>query len=282
VRVGSYAGAVAGPAPPDRELMVELGRRLERSEDIVVATAVRTRGEPPCRPGFKVLLGPGGPLAGTLGCAELDSQALTDTPAVLEAGAPSLRTYHHDLGEVEAWLEPYTGRPVLVVLGATPVAEWLLRWAPDLGWDTVLVEGRPERVSGAVRSAAVRVVASPQDLDLPPRGRILDAVHTDHDAPEVAAHLATLLKAGARFVGVMGSRRHVGHHLEALARAGLGAGELARVQSPVGLDIGARSPAEIALSILSGLVAARSGREGGWLDSSRGGARLAQRSGGGA
>ncbi len=252
--------------------MVELARRLEHSEDVVVATAVRTQGEPPCRPGYKLLVGPSGPLAGTLGCAELDSQALADVPTVLEAGVASLRTYRHDLGAVEAWLEPYLGRPLLVVLGATPVAGWLLRWAPDLGWDTSLVESRPERINGELRSAAGRVVTSPAALDLSHRRRPLDAVHTDHDAPDVADHLAILLRAGARFVGVMGSRRHVGHHLEALARAGLGPSDVARVQSPVGLDLGGASPAEIALSILSGLVASRSGREGGFLDSSRDGA----------
>ena len=73
---------------------------------------------------------------------------------------------------------------------------------------------------------------------------------------------------GARvaFVGVMGSARHVGPHMAALKDLGVDDDDLARVRSPVGLNIGARTAEEIALSILAGVVAARHGREGGWLD----------------
>jgi xanthine dehydrogenase accessory factor len=71
-----------------------------------------------------------------------------------------------------------------------------------------------------------------------------------------------------RFVGLMGSRRHTGHHLDALRSRGLSDEQIARVQSPVGLDIGAQTPAEIALSILAGLVAIRRGAAGGWKDTS--------------
>ncbi|MGH9066906.1 MAG: XdhC family protein [Acidimicrobiales bacterium] len=251
-------------AGPDREVVMELARRLDRSEDVVLATALRTEGSPPCRPGQKLLIGAGGPLAGTLGCSELDAQALTDAPGVISGAQPALRTYDHDLGRVEVHLEPYLGRPLLVVLGATPVAGWLLRWGADLGYQTALVEPRAGRVTAELAALAGTVAGSPE-----PGGagrRAVDAVHTDHDAPEVAAHLAQLLRAGARFVGVMGSARHVGHHLEELRTLGLGEDEIARVRSPVGIDVGARTPAEIALSILAGLVAARTGREGGWLD----------------
>ena len=64
----------------------------------------------------------------------------------------------------------------------------------------------------------------------------------------------------------MGSVRHVSPHVEALRSMGFGDQDLARVRTPVGLDIGARSAEEIALAILAGLVAARRGRDGGWLD----------------
>lgn len=251
--------------------MLELARRLERAEDVVLATAVRTEGAPPCRPGFKLLLGRQGPIAGTLGCAELDAQAAAEVESALASRRASLRSYIHDLGRVETWLEPFRSRPLLVVLGATPVAGWLLRWAPDLGWDVALVERRAERVTPELATGVATVAPSADRLGLgreadPGRMRAIDAVHTDHDAPGVAEDLATVLAAGARFVGVMGSRRHVGRHLEALAALGVAHDEIERVHSPVGIDIGARTPSEIALSILAGLVAAGSGHTGGWLD----------------
>jgi molybdenum cofactor synthesis domain-containing protein len=233
-------------------------------EPRVVATAVRVHGDPPCRPGQRLVLGRSGPLEGTLGCAEFDGDAAADAPAVLDAGEPVMRTYEHELGSVEVFLDPPPARrPTLVVLGATPVALWLLRWATDLGYDTVLLEPRGERVTAEHKEAAGRVADSPEGLAV---AADLDVVHTDHDAPEVAEHVAALVAAGARSIGVMGSRRHAGPHLERLRELGVDEGG---VETPVGLDIGARTPQEIALSILAGLVASRTGRGGGSLAEGR-------------
>ena len=72
-----------------------------------MGTAIRTEGSPPCRVGQKILLGPTGALAGTLGCAEFDDAAIADAPGVLAEGRPSTRTYPHELGTVEVFLEPF-------------------------------------------------------------------------------------------------------------------------------------------------------------------------------
>jgi xanthine dehydrogenase accessory factor len=249
------------------DVLVEAARRLERGEEVVLATAVRTDGAPPCRPGQKLLVGPGGPLGGTLGCSEFDAAAVADTGALLAGGEPRLTTYTHDLGSIDVYLESLRPRPRLVVLSATPVAEHLLRGGGELGYATVLVEERAGRVTDAHRAAAGRVEPT---LDGVPLGPTTDAVHTDHDAPGIAAQLAALLRSEAHFVGVMGSARHTGRHLEALRQMGCSEEEIARLRTPVGLDLGARTPAEIALSILAGLLAARTGRTGGWLDQRNG------------
>ncbi|MGH2661519.1 MAG: molybdenum cofactor synthesis domain-containing protein [Actinomycetota bacterium] len=265
--VGLLAGdTVHGPheAPGPPDVTTDLARRIERGEEVVLATAVRVHGSPPCRPGQKLLVGTGGPLGGTLGCAEFDDAASADAPGVLASGEPALRTYDHDLGSVEVYLEPHGPRPQLVVLGATPVALWLLRWGRELGYDTALLEPRPERITPEHKEGAGVIVESPEEL---PPAPAVDAVHTDHDAPSVSEHLAALLQGGARFVGLMGSRRHAGPHLDEIARLGVDAG---RIQTPVGLDVGARTPQEIALSILAGVLAARTGRAGGWLAGSGG------------
>ena len=243
--------------------LVEAARRLDEGEEVVLATAIRTDGEPPCRPGQKLLLGANGPLAGTLGCSEFDASAVDETKDLLSSGEPALRTFTHDLGSVEVYLEPLRPGSRLLVLGATPVAEHLLRGAAELGYSTVLVESRTERVTPAHRAAAGKVATSVGELTL---GSGIDAIHTDHDAPDIVTELAPLLQAGVRFVGVMGSARHTAPHLEALRAAGCTDEELAQLRTPVGLDLGARTPAEIALSILAGLLAARTGRTGGWLD----------------
>jgi xanthine/CO dehydrogenase XdhC/CoxF family maturation factor len=209
-----------------------------------------------------MLLGPTGPLAGTLGCAEFDDGATADAPQVLSDRTPATRVYTHDLGSIEVFLEPFHRRPRLVVFSATPVALHLMRWAAALGFEPILVEARAERVSPEHRAAG-RAVNAVGELALDEE---VVAVHTDHDAPEVAESLAEILRSPARFVGVMGSARHVGPHVARLKEMGFTPTDLARLRTPVGIDIGARTAEEIALSILAGVVADLHGTAGGWLD----------------
>jgi len=238
----------------------ELAQRLARGEEVILATVIKLDGKPPSRAGAKLLMSRTAMLAGTLGCSEFDSAAMNDAAAIADSGAPQLRTYHHDLGSIEAYLEPHAPVPALVIFGATPVSRAILAWAPELGFRTVLVETRPDRLKGQVWPG---VVTSLGDL-APLIGSEVYAVHTDHDAFDIVAALETILPLEPKFVGLVGSRRHTGHHLDGLRAGGVSEDVIARIQTPVGLDIGSVTPAEIALSILGGLVASRHGRQGGW------------------
>ncbi|HUY73393.1 MAG TPA: XdhC/CoxI family protein [Candidatus Dormibacteraeota bacterium] len=242
----------------------ELARRLSHGDEVVLATVIKLDGEPPSHPGAKLLMSSTAALAGTLGCSEFDSAALADAAQVARSAAPQLRTYRHDLGSIEVYLEPYAATPSLVVFAATPVARALLLWAPEVGFRPVLVETRPERMAGADWPAAITSLSSLQEA----LGGEVFAVHTDHDAADLVDSLEVLLPAHPVFIGLVGSGRHTGHHLEVLRAKGVPEDVIARIQTPVGLDIGARTPAEIALSILAGLVAFRRGAPGGWKQGS--------------
>ncbi|WP_204331491.1 XdhC family protein [Geodermatophilus sabuli] len=150
-----------------------------------------------------------------------------------------------------------TGR-VLVAVFASPVAEVLLRWGPELGFATVVLDPDPARGAAATGFG---------DLDTDPTHT--DVVVTDHHRPELGAVLRDALARPMRWVGVMGNPRHEGPHVAALAALGVPAEDVARVHRPIGLDIGSRTPAEIALSTLAGLLADRNGRAGGTAHGSR-------------
>src|SRR5207302_2197199 len=169
------------PPPPVPSVEEALAERLARGEEVVLATVIRVDGQPPSRPGAKLLMSRTASLAGTLGCSEFDTAALADAPQVAESGTPQIRTYRHDLGSIEAYLEPHAPVPTLVVFGATPVARAILGWAPELGFRALLVETRPERLAGQVWPSAV---TSLDDL-APILGPDVYAVHTDHDAFDI-------------------------------------------------------------------------------------------------
>jgi molybdopterin adenylyltransferase len=223
--------------------------------------AVRIERSPPCRVGNLLTVVPGGEVHGTLGCAEFDDAAIRDAAEVYAAGEPSTRTYRHEDGSVEVYLEPHRPRPTVALVAATDVARALRRHVEALGFDPVLVEPRAERLAPDDRTG--RTASALDDIDL---GSDDVVVVTDHDMPGVAGVVAAALRTPARFIGVMGSRRHVGPYLDELRAMGFSDADLGRVRSPVGLDLGGRTPEEIALAIAAGVVADANGRGGGWLD----------------
>ena len=233
------------------------------AEPTVLATAIKTTGAPPCRPGQKLVVGEDRAIEGTLGCAEFDAAAIADASEVLSSGAPVTRVYEHELGTVEVFLEPRPVADSLIVFGATPISLELLRLTRNVGFERVLVEPRSERVTDSHRHEVDRVVAS---LDVTRLSATTYGVHTDHEAPDLADSLTALLRSPACFVGVIGSSRHMGPHLQQLRDRGFGDSDIERIHTPLGLDLGGRKAEEIALSIAAGLVAARNGRAGGWLD----------------
>jgi xanthine dehydrogenase accessory factor len=91
-----------------------------------------------------------------------------------------------------------------------------------------------------------------------------DVVVTDHHRDELGEVLRDALASPARWIGLMGNPRHEGPHVAALTALGVPPEEIARVHRPIGLDIGSRTPPEIAVSTLAGLLADRSGRSGGF------------------
>jgi xanthine dehydrogenase accessory factor len=153
---------------------------------------------------------------------------------------------------------PVDGR-MLVAVFATPVAQYLLRYGADAGYRPVLVEPDPQ--------LAKEADANGFDV-YPGVGAIPDAsadvVVTDHHREELGVMLRDALATPARWVGIMGSPRAEPPHIQALALLGVAPDEVARVHRPIGLNIGSKTPPEIAIATLAGLIADRNERPGGF------------------
>ena len=151
---------------------------------------------------------------------------------------------------------PATAERTLIAIFASPVADYLLRYGQDIGYRVVLLEPDPSRAIAGVTTVTSIDAAKP-DEDT-------DVVMTDHHRPELGPMLRAALAVPTRWIGLMGNARHAGPHHEALAALGVEASEIARIKRPIGLNIGSRTPPEIAIATLAGLIADRNDRSGGF------------------
>jgi xanthine dehydrogenase accessory factor len=150
----------------------------------------------------------------------------------------------------------------LVAVFFSPVAEMLLRFGVELGFQSILVEPDPTRLLGPPRPHGDRYVA---DLAGAGIDGHTDVVLTDHHRPEIGAVLKEVLAGEPRWVGIMGNPKHEGPHVAALRELGVSDEDISRVHRPIGLNIGSRTPAEIAVATLAGLIADRNDRPGGFV-----------------
>jgi xanthine/CO dehydrogenase XdhC/CoxF family maturation factor len=149
----------------------------------------------------------------------------------------------------------------LVVVFASPVAAELAHLALHVGFAVIVLDPDPARAF-PVNGGVERVAGIAQTrLD-----GSTDVVVTDHDRPELGDVLAEVLHEPTRWVGVMGSPRHAAPHIPALRERRVPDEDIERVHRPIGLDIGSKTPAEIAVATLAGLLADRAGRSGGFYD----------------
>lgn len=233
---------------------------VEAAEPVVFLLALSE----PLR-GGQLLLRLGGSREGTLGSPAADERAAEAAATLFDVGGA--RTLELDLpvgegGPAEVFAEAFLPPPRLAIVGATPVAEALCHLASYLGWRVSVVDPRetfapPERFPEAERVLHQWPEEGLREVGL---DRYLDVVVLAHDRKLDVPALAAALEAGCRYVGQIGGRRTQRLRREALGEMGFGEGELARIHGPVGLEIGAESPEEIALSILAELLAVRWGR----------------------
>jgi xanthine dehydrogenase accessory factor len=192
-------------------------------------------------------------------------ETVGDAPATLAALAPEIRRNGmHEVEGLKVFAEVYGPPPRLVVIGAVDTAEAMCFAAGLLGWHTICVDPRALFLTRERIPSADELIAEwPDDA--------LARIAPDHNtAVVVLAHdekfdlpaLAAALRTNAFYVGAIGSRGTQAKRRERLREEGLTEAELERVYGPSGLDIGADTPAEQAISILSEALAVRAGRGG--------------------
>ena len=219
--------------------------------------------------GAKLLVRADGSREGTLGEPELDRAAVQAAEELLWAE----RSERRDVGDSALFVDVVAPAPRLVIFGAVDYAAALARLARAAGWRPFVCDPRSQfATSGRFPDAEEVIVAWPDDAFARIGGidRATYIAILTHDPKLDDAALTLALRSDAAYVGAMGSRRAQAQRRERLLAAGLEDELLERVSAPIGLDLGAVSPEETALSIMAEVVAVRNGREGGRLSNAAG------------
>ena len=210
---------------------------------------------------------------GDLGRPLLNVAAVREARALLAVGETSIRTFGEDgepVGvEVRLFINAHAPKPVMYVFGAIDFSRAMARIGKYLGYTVTVVDARPIFATKArVPDADEVVVAWPDAfLEQAPVDKRTALVILTHDVKFDIPLLRVALRTDAGFIGAMGSRRTHANRVEELRRLGVSESDLARISAPVGLDIGARTPEETAISIAAEIIALRE---------QRGGARLSE------
>jgi len=239
---------------------------LHQSARGALATVVRASGSTPQQPGARLLLRPDQSTVGTVGGGAVEQAVLVELRRTLGAG--KARVVAYDLshlgmccgGQMEVFVEPVSGHQRLFIVGAGHVARALAPLAQSVGFALTIVDEREELNNEERFPRCKRLVTDPRGaarvLEPTERDWVLIATH-DHGLDEAA--LSVFGNAPHRYVGLMGSRRKVIRIFQRLyARDALP--PLERVYAPVGLSIGAVTPAELAVSVVAELIAVDKGQ----------------------
>jgi xanthine dehydrogenase accessory factor len=238
---------------------------LATEEPVALATVI----EGP-NVGAKLLVGPLREPLGTLGDPDLDRVVARDALGELESGRTGVRHYgaHGEAREstVSVFVESFAPPPQMWIFGAVDFTAALAKVAKVLGYRVVVCDARPVFATrDRFPMADEVVVAWPNDL-IRERGHELglrDAICVlTHDAKFDVPAIIAALPTAVGYLGAMGSRRTHADRCERLRAEGVTEEEISRIMGPIGLDIGARTPEETAISICAEIIALRTGRQG--------------------
>ncbi len=237
-----------------------LRERLQAGEPAVVATVI----EAPSLVGRKLLLRPGAEPLGSLGDPGLDERVAADALDLLVRERSETRRYPSPEGEVGVFLEVYPRPPRLLIFGAVHIGIHIASFAKQLGFHVSVIDARSAfATQERFPHADDLIVEWPDDaLARIPVDESTYAVLLTHDPKFDDPTLIALLRSDCRYIGAIGSRATTLERNDRLRAEGFTDEDIARIHSPIGLDLGAVTPEEVALSIVAEMVAVRYGRDG--------------------
>ncbi|GMV32396.1 MAG: xanthine dehydrogenase [Chloroflexi bacterium] len=241
----------------------------KNNQPAALCTVVKSEGSTPRHVGSKMLVYPDGKFIGTVGGGDLEHRVLDEAWMAISDGTP--RYLHYNMadpsrgdpgvcgGQVEVFVEPILPAPTLVVIGAGHVGKAVVHLAKWLGFHVVVSDDRaefctPEATPGADEYLPIEMGKLAESLKITNRTYL--AV-TSRGSGVDAHGLPPLLESEAAYIGVIGSKRRWATTVKALKEKGVKDELIAKVHSPIGLELQAETPEEIAVSIMAEVLMVR-------------------------
>jgi xanthine dehydrogenase accessory factor len=242
---------------PDPNLFAEARDRIEAEQAVAVVTVVQAPGGV----GARMLVLPDGSTEGSLGDEDLERRAVPDAREQLRRGVSKTFSYERDGQESLVFVDAYPAPNRLLVFGGVHIAVPLVKFAKLLGFRVSVIDARG-RFASAERFPDADELALEYADEYLARTRVDGSTYVvvlTHDPKLDDPALIHALKTGARYIGAIGSRKTHAKRVERLQAAGLTDQQIARIHAPIGLDIDAQNPEEIALAIAAEMIAAKNG-----------------------
>jgi xanthine dehydrogenase accessory factor len=251
------------------DIYKEIAERLEQGKPFVLATLIHTSGSVPRDPGAKMLVFPDGVISGTIGGGKFEKMIIDDCLAMFaDSSANQLKSYllqdsgpdaigMYCGGKAEVFLERFSRPDTLYIFGGGHIGRDLAKIALGLNFRIIVIDDRQDILSQYQSPVETILTDASFDLDFPQISDDSYVVIVTHGHKGDRDVLLKVINTNCAYIGMIGSKTKIAKTFASLEEAGIDREKLSGVHSPIGLDIGAEGPYEIAVAIAAEIIAAK-------------------------
>lgn len=257
------------------EILKEALGRINKGETIALATIVETKGSTPREVGAKMAVGKDGLITGTIGGGITEAKVIEEVKQALKEGQGKILTYHLTKeqaaldegaicgGDMKVFIDVLQPKEEMLIFGAGHIAVYVSRLAKMVGFKVTIIDDRKEFANQDRFPEADEIITEDTEkslthLNITPSSYIIVLTRGHLKDEEV---LASVVKSNAAYIGMIGSRKKNTTVFQHLEEQGISARELKKVHAPIGIDIKAQTPEEIAVSIIAEIIQVRRKKE---------------------
>jgi len=253
------------------EILKEALKRIDKGETIALVTVVETKGSTPREVGAKMVVGKDGLIAGTIGGGITEAKVIEEVKQALKEGKGKLITYHLTKeqaaldegaicgGEMKVFIDVIQPKEEVLIFGAGHIAVYVSKLMKMIGFKVTVIDDREEFANKERFPESDEIIIESidkalQHIKITPSTYIIIVTRGHLQDQEV---LASVIESDAAYIGMIGSRKKNATVFQYLEEQGVSAQELKKVHAPIGIDIGAQTPEEIAVSIIAEIIEVR-------------------------